>query len=199
VSRILRLEGHSLLVSFWQRHGCQTTSAKRRSKSQVERFTAILKTLHSPGRMGQRPERGGSNEDRPCTKYNTPDTQLRASSSPFLVRYCIPVEKCHRLIFSFDVSPAMPPNAQPRMRLSGFGYDGKSIGLLNRQSCYLSVQSLQGLRLARDNFGCFTAFQIKDGQSGLNGRLHLSSVSMFWSSSGIALRRVRSFIIKFFI
>lgn len=36
------------------------------------------------------------------------------------------------------------------------------MGLLERHNCYIRVQSLQGLRLARDNMGYFTAFQIED-------------------------------------
>lgn len=99
----------------------------------------------------------------PVPKVLALDTQLHALS-PHFVKYCIPAEKCHRLIFSFNFTPAITPYMQPTMRLSGFGYDGKSIGSLCGHNCYVYVKSLQGLRFARDSTGCFTAFKIKDGE-----------------------------------
>ncbi|KAJ5302300.1 hypothetical protein N7508_007163 [Penicillium antarcticum] len=85
-----------------------------------------------------------------------------------VIKYSVPAEQCHRLIFSFRTRPVPHPGSWPMLELVMFAYDGKvigSAGLAGRNlSVSLTIQSLRGIHIVQDRAGSITAIRVRDGQ-----------------------------------
>jgi hypothetical protein len=83
-----------------------------------------------------------------------------------VTKYCVPAEKCHRLMFSFRSYPGSDGGPGPTFGLVGFAYDGKIVGsTLGGLTAVLKVQSLKGIHIAQARAGSITAIRVRDGRS----------------------------------
>lgn len=82
-----------------------------------------------------------------------------------VTRYCVPAEKCHRLIFSFKPYPGVYSDSGPTLGLVNFAYDGKMVGSgLDGFTAVLRIQSLSGIHIVQARTGSITAIRVRDGQ-----------------------------------